>query len=212
MESDTTLTVTDIAAACQCADNTVRGWLRDGMPHTKSNGGRGKTVQIDRATATQWLIGKGKIEYAARLNPTSTDGADVELPDQPASSSVGAMRQMGQFINRWALYYQAVALKQEEDGNVLGTHQYVDLVKDLSEQYRKIVKDLAGIELSQGEVVPRSEVEQDAARCGTAIRNDLLALPGKLSGQLVGKSAAEISVLLKDSIVDCLRHLSKMED
>jgi hypothetical protein len=58
-------------------------------------------------------------------------------------------------------------------------------------------------------LVDAEQVEQEAQRVGSAIRNDILSLPQSLAPRLAGKTdLAEISKTLDDALRDCLRHLA----
>jgi len=62
---------------------------------------------------------------------------------------------------------------------------------------------------SERRLVDAEQVEQEAQRVGSAIRNDILSLPQSLAPRLAGKTdLAEISKTLDDALRDCLRHLA----
>lgn len=59
----------------------------------------------------------------------------------------------------------------------------------------------------QGKLIPKEEVDRILTDMATAIKNDLLALPNALAGQVEGLPAGEVAVKLRAAVLDVLRHL-----
>lgn len=66
------------------------------------------------------------------------------------------------------------------------------------------------IDENERRLVDAEAVDMEAQRIGTAIRNDILALPQSLAPRLAGKTdLAEIAQVLDSGLRDCLRHLAE---
>lgn len=65
------------------------------------------------------------------------------------------------------------------------------------------------IDEANGRLIDAESIAQDWQRVGTAIKNDLLALPQSLAPRVAGKTdLAEIAATIDSAVRDALRHLA----
>lgn len=60
-------------------------------------------------------------------------------------------------------------------------------------------------DIKQGKLVPRAEVEFDAATCATQVSSALMQLPARLAGMCAGQSAEDIMRIVRDEVRQIVR-------
>ena len=60
-------------------------------------------------------------------------------------------------------------------------------------------------DIKQGKLVPRAEVELDAATCATQVSSALMQLPARLAGMCAGQSAEDIMRIVRDEVRQIVR-------
>lgn len=60
-------------------------------------------------------------------------------------------------------------------------------------------------DIKQGKLVPRAEVELDAATCATQVSAALMQLPARLAGMCAGQSAEDIMRIVRDEVRQIVR-------
>ena len=187
-----------LATEAGVKDRTVRDWLRDGLPHRKVK----RKIVFDEGAVVQWLVANKKAKHAASLTKCAVD---IEPSKETDTDTMRSMLDRVRLVERYC--YAIVEKKTAEKHADIG--QWIGQYNEAAEQRRKIEKDLAGVMLSQGEVIPKETVEQEFSDMAQAIRQAFLAVPNSIAPRLVGKQAVTIAEELKRAILDCLRHLAK---
>lgn len=195
----------DIANACGSSPDTVRSWVKAGMPKAA----RG----FDPQTCLAWLRETGRTKPATRLAahlqgpPKAKQTARKAKPSGDTSGdSLAAAANRARVLEQ-SLFDEWQAAK---DAGLHDTAREVEKrYLDAAEQRRKIEKDLPDGQTKAGEVVPRADVERLWTGIGSAVCDDMLAIPVALSPRLVGRTdVAEVAATLEDAIRDALRHLA----
>ena len=78
------------------------------------------------------------------------------------------------------------------------------------ETYQAKLKEIE-YRLAKGELVERSVVEQDAQAVASALRQNLMSIPVRISGLCEGRQSREIEEIIEDAINDALAQFQKTE-
>ena len=194
------LTRKELSALLGVSLYTVNAWVNAGLPCRHIKGQR--ESRFDRQVVAKWLWDQKKLKYAKKMaDPVETPKAKTSRRSVPASGAITSLDQARKLVaDAYAMYEEA---PNQEKAFCM------ELWTKLSDNLRKIEKDDPDIQRAKGELVHRAEVERTFAEVGTAIKNDMLAIPGKLAGQLEMMPAGEIQIRLREAIEDALRHLAQ---
>lgn len=189
-----------MAKACGVSIAAVRHWVELGIPKTKTD----KRVSFDVGMVTQWLVANRKAKFAARLTGCGAAGVGVTKSKHAKPDTMREMCERAKLVERFCF---AVLEKKQAD-DAADVSYWLEYYARAAEQRRKIEKDLASVMLSQGEVVPKEQVEDEMRQMAQAIKQGLLAIPNSVAPRLAGKTAVEIAEELRREVTDVLRHLS----
>ena len=196
-----TISTKDLAEALGATTRVINQFKRDGLTIARKDG---KVQFYDVRTVCDWLLQTGRHKYYAKLMAH----ADKAKPDQPIELGEidNDVERMAERMRKEEAHcYAMVEQARNTDSYAYALERY----RDISEQRRKIEKDLALIRLSQGDVVPVSQVNEAWARVALAVRNDLMSLSTALAPRLVNISdPAEAEKIVEEAVRDCVRHIT----
>ena len=198
---DLAISTKDLAAAIGVTITAINKFRSEGLAIARKEG---RVQFYDVRTVCDWLLQTGRHKYYAKLMAH----ADKSKPDQPIELGEidNDVERMAERMRREEAHcYAMVEQARNTDSYAYALERY----RDISEQRRKIEKDLAIIRLSQGDVVPVSQVNEAWARVALAVRNDLMSLSTALAPRLVNISdPAEAEKIVEEAVRDCVRHIT----
>ena len=191
----------ELADAIGVNTRAINRFRHDGLTPDRVEG---KTQFYDIRAVCDWLLQTGRHKYYAKLmahaDKPKTDGP-IEIG--PVDNDIERMAE--RMRKEEAHCYAMVEQARNTDSYAYALERY----RDISEQRRKIEKDLALIRLSQGDVVPVSQVNEAWARVALAVRNDLMSLSTALAPRLVNiNDPAEAEKIVEEAVRDCVRHIT----
>ena len=196
-----TVSTKDLAEAIGVPVRTINKFRRDGLAIDRKDG---KTQFYDIRAVCDWLLQTGRHKYYAKLMAHADKAkADEPIIIGPVDNDIERMAE--RMRKEEAHCYAMVEQARNTDSYAYALERY----RDISEQRRKIEKDLAIIRLSQGDVVPVSQVNEAWARVSLAVRNDLMSLSTALAPRLVNiHDPAEAEKIVEEAVRDCVRHIT----
>ena len=194
----------DLAEIVGVSVETVDSWMRKGIPRQK----KGRTVTFNLAHAAEWFgTRKAMAKYVYKIHelikPAPPDVATPEAGDTEVEIKNALAR--ARMVERQAYDLVESMTGGDMPGMLQGAQEHYLKCAD---NLRKLEKDWSQIQLSQGEVVSRSDVDRRFAQTAILIKTRMQAIPSSVAGRCEGLPAAEIAALLTGEIESALTELA----
>ncbi len=208
------LKVAEIADILNVTPKTIMSWLNEGMPSVKC--GKGKGVRyIDPVEAGKWLALHGKTIAAERLRaiPGAKKMVAAMVADTtsaippPANAEPDSVMA---FVRRMRQQEASAMVEWVAAGGDPVARQYArDGYLKAADLRLKAEKQLAEIQRSQADVIPRAQVLETYSRAGATLKTHMASLHTSIAPQAEGKSAREIAEIIRVEVERIVNQCAK---
>jgi hypothetical protein len=194
------ISLKEMSAALSLGQDAINRLRKEGLPCVPKS----RPIRFVPGDCIAWFLKTNRAKHASRLSATYPEStAHVKM----TPIKKGDEEDLNAFLKR-VRYVEMVMFDLVKNANSSQLPWAVPQHREAAEQRRKLEKDIAEIQLSQTLTMPIDDVNRKFIQAALMTKTRLTSIPNAVAGMCEGKTAAEISEILRSEIDRALEHLS----